>query len=265
MKLFHVSDVHFGAEDPAALAWFAPRVADDRPDAVIMTGDLTMRARPDEFARGGAWLAALGVPTTVEIGNHDIPFYSDPIGRLVHPYRRYLALEALIERPLALPGVTVVPLRTVARLQWRIDQSRGRVSRRSLAEALAAIRAAPAGDLILVAAHHPLLAAGATVEGQTHGGGAALAALADAGADMVLSGHVHFPFDVAYERRGRTVRLVGAGTLSRRLRGAPPAFNEIRIGPGRWLEVAARSFSPAAAMPVRDRPAIGAGAVSDRV
>uniref|UniRef100_UPI0015750969 metallophosphoesterase family protein n=1 Tax=Sphingomonas bacterium TaxID=1895847 RepID=UPI0015750969 len=156
MKLFHVSDVHFGAEDPAAIAWFAACVAAERPDAVIMTGDLTMRARRDEFARGAAWLEALGVPVTVEIGNHDIPYYSDPFGRLVRPYRRYLAVERMIERSLALPGVTVVPLRTVARLQWRIDQSKGQVSRRSLAQAAAAIRAAPAGDLILVAAHHPL-------------------------------------------------------------------------------------------------------------
>lgn len=138
------------------------------------------------------------------------------------------------------------------------------MNRRSLAEVLAAIRAAPAGDLILVAGHHPLLAAGDTVEGGTHGGAAALAALADAGADMVLSGHVHFPFDVAYERRARTVRLVGAGTLSRRLRGAAPAFNEIRIGTDRRIEVLVRSFSPAPGAS-HDCPAIWAGAVADRV
>ena len=52
MKLFHVSDVHFGAEDPAALDWFAQCVADESPDAVIMTGDLTMRARTREFDAG---------------------------------------------------------------------------------------------------------------------------------------------------------------------------------------------------------------------
>ncbi len=52
MKLFHVSDVHFGAEDPKALDWFARCVADEAPDAVIMTGDLTMRAKPD----GSEWV-----------------------------------------------------------------------------------------------------------------------------------------------------------------------------------------------------------------
>ena len=48
--LFHASDLHFGAEDSAALAWFAQAVTDEQPDAVIITGDLTMRARSAEFA-----------------------------------------------------------------------------------------------------------------------------------------------------------------------------------------------------------------------
>ena len=53
IRLFHVSDVHFGAEDPAATAWFSRVVADERPDAVVMTGDLTMRATMGEFEAGG--------------------------------------------------------------------------------------------------------------------------------------------------------------------------------------------------------------------
>jgi 3',5'-cyclic AMP phosphodiesterase CpdA len=237
--LFHVSDVHFGAEDPAALAWFARSVADERPDAVVMTGDLTMRARPREFAAGSDWLRSLGVPVTVEIGNHDIPYYSDPLRRLFRPYSRYLKIEALIEQPLALPGVTVVPLKTIARAQWRVDQSKGRVSATSLAAALARIATAPKGDAILVAAHHPLIEGGTRGTAHTRGGAAALTALAAAGADAVLSGHVHDPFDVPVERAGRTVRMIGAGTLSKRLRSSPPAFNELRVY-GKSIETRAR-------------------------
>ena len=55
-----------------------------------------------------------------------------------------------------------------------------------------------------------------------------LAALSAAGASAVLSGHVHDPFDI--ERGG--VRLIGAGTLSTRLRQTPPSFNEIRVAGG---------------------------------
>jgi len=250
-KLFHVSDVHFGAEDPAAIDWFAACVADERPDAVVMTGDLTMRALPAEFEAGGRWLQSLGVPVTVEIGNHDIPYYNDMLRRLVRPYRRYTAVERMIERPLDVAGVTVVPLKTIARLQWRVDQSKGRVSDRSLAAALQLIAAAPRDHVILVAAHHPLIDTTGYAT-RTHGGEAALTALAAAGADAVLTGHVHDPFDVPVERAGRTMRMIGAGTLSKRTRSSPPAFNELRLS-GKRLETIARTLSPA------PDPVIGAG------
>ena len=74
--LFHASDLHFGAEDPAALDWFAERVADEAPDAVVITGDLTMRARSSEFAAAQAWLSQLGAPVLIEPGNHDLPYFN---------------------------------------------------------------------------------------------------------------------------------------------------------------------------------------------
>lgn len=255
-RLFHVSDVHFGAEDPAAIAWFAQCVATERPDAVIMTGDLTMRAKPSEFRQGGAWLQSLGVPVTVEVGNHDLPYYYDPIRRLLAPYERYTALERMIETPLEIAGVSIIPLKTTARAQWRIDWSKGRVSRHSLARALDLIAAVPSGNLIFVAAHHPLIEAGTRGTADTAGGADALAALAQAGAHAVLSGHVHDPFDVPVERAGRTVRMIGAGTLSKRVRGSPPAFNEIRVEGGRF-ETLARTLSSAPKQPISETTRAG--------
>lgn len=239
IRLFHVSDVHFGAEDPAAIAWFSDCVAREKPQAVIMTGDLTMRATPEEFQRGGDWLRSLGVPVTLEVGNHDIPYYWDPLRRLFAPYSRYAAVEKMIEKPLEIDGISVVPLKTTARAQWRWNWSKGRVSPGSLSRALAMIADAPAGNLILIAAHHPLIEGPTTGTARTRRGDQALSALAEAGANAVLSGHVHDPFDVAVERAGRTLRMIGAGTLSKRVRGSPPAFNELRIDDQR-LETIAR-------------------------
>ncbi|MBW6531129.1 metallophosphoesterase [Sphingomonas sp. RRHST34] len=242
-KLFHVSDVHFGAEDPEAVAWFRDLVAAEKPDAVIMTGDLTMRATPGEFEAGGAWLRSLGVPVTLEVGNHDIPYYWDPIRRLFSPYSRYAAVERMIEKPLDVAGITVVPLKTTARAQWRWNWSKGRVSRGSLRRALALVREAPKDHLIFVAGHHPLIEGGTKGTAKTRNGDAALEALAEAGVHAVLSGHVHDPFDVPYERGGWTLRLIGAGTLSKRTRATPPAFNEIRVSGGRF-ETIVRTLSP---------------------
>ena len=66
MRLFHISDLHFGLEDRAALAWFRECVRREQPDAVLITGDLTMRARSREFAAACEWIMALDLPAAAE-------------------------------------------------------------------------------------------------------------------------------------------------------------------------------------------------------
>ena len=227
-RLFHVSDVHFGREDRAALDWFAARVREEQPDAVIVTGDLTMQARAKEFSAAAQWLKGLGRPVTVEVGNHDLPWFN-PWARFVAPYRRYHALERMIERPLDVKGVAVVPLKPTARFQWRLDWSKGYVSGRALRASLALVEAVPPGGLVFVACHHPLVEGGTRTTSETHCGAQALDALARAGVDAVLTGHVHDPFDIERRIGERTVRLIGAGTLSERVRARPPSFNELSV------------------------------------
>ncbi|QBM74586.1 metallophosphoesterase [Sphingomonas sp. AAP5] len=248
MRLFHVSDVHFGREDAAAVAWFGGLVKAEQPDAVIMTGDLTMRARRREFSAGLAWLQGLGVPVTVEVGNHDLPYFN-PIDRFFRPYRRMSKIERMVEQPLDLPGVAIVPLVTTARAQWRLNWSKGKVSRGALDRTLALLAEVPAGKLVFIACHHPLIEPETRMSAQTHNGAAALRALADAGADAVLTGHVHDPFDIAHSVDGTVVRMIGAGTLSERTRTTPPSFNEIRIADGRF-DVLLRTMTPAPDRPL---------------
>ncbi len=242
IRLFHVSDIHFGREDKAAVAWFDGLVRGERPDAVIMTGDLTMRARSREFAAGLAWLEGLGVPVTVEVGNHDLPYFNI-FARFFQPYGRIRAIERLIEKPLDLPGVAIVPMVTTARFQWRLNWAKGHVSMRSLQRALMLVEAAPKDALVFVACHHPLIEARTRATASTRNGAEAFAALAAAGAHAVLTGHVHDPFDVTHEVEDQKIRMIGAGTLSERTRDTPPSFNEIRIEDGRF-DVVLRSLGP---------------------
>ncbi len=231
VRLFHVSDLHFGTEDRAAIDWFGAVVAAERPDLVCVTGDLTAAARSSEFAAAAAWLATFEVPVTVEPGNHDMPVYN-PLTRLFFPTRRFRQLERRIERPVTLAGCSLVPLVTATRAQLRFDWSLGVVRPASLRRTLAEIARRPAGNRVIVACHHPLVdVAGLSTPGRTLGGLAALEALAAAGADGVLSGHTHDPFDIAWQGAGRPIRLIGAGTLSARVRASRPSFNEIRLGP----------------------------------
>ncbi len=236
--LFHVSDLHFGREDADALAWFADAVRTGRPDAVLITGDLTTYARRREFAAATEWLTALEAPLSIEVGNHDLPWFN-PWARLVRPYARYDRLKLALEKPMVLADAAIVPLRTTARLQFRSNWAHGLVTPRRLAATTVALADVPAGRLRIVTCHHPLYEKpGGHSSGGTRGGRSALFALADAGADLVLSGHVHDPFDIEWNEGSRPLRLIGAGTLSERIRTSPPSYNRIEIVAGNVLVTA---------------------------
>jgi len=234
--LFHISDIHFGAQDQAALDWFAAHVADQRPDAVICTGDLTMRGTVREFDAAARWLLSLGVPVSVEPGNHDMPYYWEMWRRLRRPFDRFGAARALIQRDLAVPGVAVISLSTIVPAQWRLNWSKGFVRPAVLTRALHDLSAAQGAGLRLVACHHPLVDADTHGTGSTRGGRAALARLAAAGADAVLSGHVHDPFDLTIAGE-HPIRIIGAGTLSERVRATPPSYNRLVWSQGGGLGV----------------------------
>ena len=253
-RLFHISDLHFGLEDRAALDWFRECVRREQPDAVLITGDLTMRARSHEFAAACDWIEALDVSVTVEVGNHDLPYFN-PFARFFWPYRRIRRIQRLVERELDLDDVAVVPLKTTARAQWRLDWSKGWVTRRALAKTVAAIDMLPPGKHIFVTAHHPLVEAGTKGRALTRGGQHALNTLAARGVAAVLTGHVHDAFDLVARTANGPVRMIGAGTLSQRVRSTPPSFNELRIA-GASMSLRVRSIDdvPTPRMQIPDVP-----------
>jgi 3',5'-cyclic AMP phosphodiesterase CpdA len=228
LVLFHFSDIHFGLEDRRALAWAEQCIARDKPVAICVTGDLTMRARQREFRAACNWISSLGPPVTVEVGNHDMPYFN-LFERFTNPYRRFRAIESLLERQLYLPGVAIVPLKTTTRAQWRFPWSNGWVTDRALAETLAAIDALPAGQQVIVTAHHPLTERDPKGKRLTINGTAAMEALAKRGVLAILTGHVHDAFDILQPTPAGRLRMIGAGTLSKRVRSTPPSFNELTI------------------------------------
>ncbi|WPL16570.1 Calcineurin-like phosphoesterase [Thiorhodovibrio winogradskyi] len=225
--IFHLSDIHFGLEDNRALDWVKQEIADKQPDAVAITGDLTMRARQHEFDAACAWIRSLEASVTVEVGNHDLPYFN-PIQRFFDPYKRIRAIADKVEVEIDLPGLAIVPLKTVARWQPRPNWSKGWVTEAALERCLARLDALPKGTRALVTAHHPLREAGTQGTALTRHGQKALTELAKREVLAVLSGHVHDAFDLTEETEQGAVRMIGAGTLSRRLRSTPPSFNELR-------------------------------------
>jgi len=226
LLLFHLSDIHFGLEDTRALDWAKAEIARKRPDAVAITGDLTMRARSNEFAAACSWIQSLDVPVTVEVGNHDLPYFN-PVERFFDPYRRIRAIEDKVEREIGLPGIAIVPLKTVRRWQPRFNWSKGWITEPALAKCLAALDALPSGTRALVTVHHPLREVGTEGTALTKNGQRAMTELAKRNVLAVLSGHVHDAFDLTQQTIHGPVRMVGAGTLSLRVRSTPPSFNEL--------------------------------------
>lgn len=238
--LFHVSDIHFGLTDEEALDWFAAEIARLKPDAVAITGDLTMRARHHEFRAAERWIESLEVPVTLDVGNHDMPYFN-LIERFFDPYKRFGRLRRVVEREIDLPRIALVPLKTAVRLQPRFNWSKGWVTGRALKKCLARIDALPQGTRALVTVHHPLREVGTQGTALTRGGSKALAELARRNVLGVLSGHVHDAFDIMEDTPNGPVRMIGAGTLSQRLRSTPPSFNELRWN-GERLKVCIRNL-----------------------
>ncbi|MXP28055.1 metallophosphoesterase [Porphyrobacter algicida] len=245
--IFHLSDIHFGLENNRALDWVQREIARLRPDAIAITGDLTMRARSREFAAATRWINTLEAPVTVDVGNHDLPYFN-PLERFLMPYRRFHGMEEKVEREIDLPGLAIVPLRTTARAQPRLNWSKGWVSSAALEKCLAAIDRLPPGTRALVTVHHPLREVGTAGTALTRHGNRALAELAKRPVAAVLSGHVHDPFDILEDTPHGAVRMIGAGTLSQRTRSTPPSFNQIGWD-GTKLTVKVRSL---AEVPTRD-------------
>lgn len=252
--IFHLSDIHFGLENNRALDWVKGEIAARRPHAVAITGDITMRARSREFAAATDWIRSLDAPVTLEVGNHDLPYFN-LIERFFKPYAKFHGVEHLVEKELKLPGLAIVPLKTTARAQPRLNWSKGWITGSSLRRCLKAIDELPAGTLALVTAHHPLREVGTRGTALTRNGARALAELAKRPVAAVLSGHVHDAFDIVEQTAAGPVRMIGAGTLSQRIRSTPPSFNEITWD-GARLEVCVRNLAelPTEAMQIDDVP-----------
>ena len=228
-RVLQFSDVHFGVEHKRACAAAIDYAHQTPNDLILITGDITQKGYPAEFAAAGAWIKAMPTPRFVIVGNHDVPYW-DVAARLFYPWKAFERATGhpahdgeFISDTVMVRGVT-----TARGWQARPNWSKGVIDLDQTRRAAEALRAAPVGALRILACHHPLIEMiGTPMTGDVKRGDAAAEIFAEAGVDLITTGHVHVPFALPIDLSDRCSYAIGCGTLSHRERGAPPSFNEI--------------------------------------
>ncbi|MGI4936551.1 MAG: metallophosphoesterase family protein [Janthinobacterium lividum] len=243
--IVQLSDLHFGRVDPDLLGPLEQLVNSMRPDVLVISGDLTQRARRAEFIAARRFLDRLPMPQIVVPGNHDIPLYN-VASRFFTPlvkYRRYI--ERDLDPVFMDQEVAVLGINTARSLTFKD----GRIS----AQQIAAVRKTLAGleeqVVKVIVTHHPFDLPEHYDEGDLVGRAPqAMAMFAECGADLLLAGHMHASHAGQSATRYRigefSAVVCQAGTAtSTRGRGEMNSFNRIRIEASR-IEIEQFSWVP---------------------
>ncbi|MFZ5962928.1 metallophosphoesterase family protein [Thalassococcus sp. BH17M4-6] len=225
-RIVHLSDLHFGRDRPDLLRPLLAYVNGLKPDLVLVSGDLTQRARHSQFRAARTFFDHLEADVLAVPGNHDTPLDNLWV-RLLRPWSRFRQHIAAELQPCeAGPDYTVAGINTADPWAWQ----RGKLRSSGLRRACRFLSAQTSDENVgIVMMHHPPEHEKDEKKRLMRGSQAGLARLSDCGADVVLCGHLH-SWRVAPFTAQRSVLLVQAGTgLSTRHRGAPNDFNLLDI------------------------------------
>lgn len=233
--LVHLSDLHFGRVDPALLDPLRDLVHRIAPTAVVVSGDLTQRAKSEEFEQARAWLDTLPEPQIIVPGNHDISLYN-VFRRFMLPldrYKRYITDDltpVYIDEEIAVLG-----LNTARSLTFKD----GRVNKEQVAKIRETLSGLDPKMTRVVVTHHPFdLPEGSEERDLVDRAAMAMDVFKDLGVDLLMAGHLHLSHagntQARYKISEYAALVVQAGTAtSTRGRGEVNSFNVIRIEPQR--------------------------------
>ena len=187
VRVLQVSDLHAGTrQEPEVEDDLRTLVEETGPELVVVSGDLTHRNTRRQHERAAALLRSLGTPLLVVPGNHDIPAL--PPWRFTATFDEFLRVWPAAEPVYRSERLVVCGLNSVR--PWK--QQGGALRRAQLEHARRTFADAAPAALRMVAVHHHLLGAPwRTAKRTIANRGTVLGALVDAGAELIVSGHVH--------------------------------------------------------------------------
>lgn len=203
------------------------------PNLIVISGDLTQRAKVHEFQAAWTFLEELPqVPLIVTPGNHDVPLYRF-WERLLVPYRSWnRTIPHDLDSVTVIPGATVVALNSAS--PWSAIVG-GRLTQAQLRFARQCFDSEPTEGIRVLVTHHHFVCKSAG------GGGRPIPTapliinqIEEMEVDVVLSGHLH-RMQVAMSRdvvpgKNLGVPLITAGTAtSRRGRGEEEGTNSVNV------------------------------------
>jgi 3',5'-cyclic AMP phosphodiesterase CpdA len=230
-KIVHLSDLHFGRVDPEILEPLRSRVHRIEPHLVVVSGDLTQRAKPEQFRQAKQFLDSLPQPQVVVPGNHDVPLFN-VFQRLITPLGKYKRIVNPDAEPEYIDEeIAVIGVNTARSLVWKD----GSINQRQVERVRSRICHLEERVAKIVVTHHPFDVPEDHDEAEIVDKAAkAMKVFAECGADILLSGHLHKTHTThsaeRYKIPGHSALIVQAGTAtSTRGRGETNSFNALHI------------------------------------
>jgi 3',5'-cyclic AMP phosphodiesterase CpdA len=219
--LLQISDTHFGTERPQVMEALVELVSRVRPSVAVFSGDITQRARRAQFAAARAFVERLRVEQLLAVpGNHDIPLFN-VLGRALSPYANYrAAFGDDLEPQHGSEAFSIVCVNTTRPYRHKD----GEVSANQIESTARRLASAQRGQLRIVVVHQPVhVIRRRDIENLLRGREQAVRRWVEAGADIIMGGHIHLPYvrslSDAYEGLPRRAWAVQAGTaVSHRVR-----------------------------------------------
>lgn len=242
-RIAHISDLHFGTEDPSVAEGLLQDLAAHSPHLVCVSGDLTQRARRSQFLAARRYLDRIDAPKLIVPGNHDVPLYNI-LDRFARPFAGYRHTITSELSPFFQDGeIAVAGVNTARANTWK----EGRISVAQMQRLRCQFEGASPQSFKILVSHHPFIPPEHDMQASLVGRAReALKMLETCGCALILSGHLHHAYsgDVRTHHLEVTHSIVvaQAGTaISHRRRDEPNAYNQLAIE-GDTLQLLVRAW-----------------------